>query len=158
MPDIIQPGTVAPDFTLTANNHENINLRSFRGQPVVLVFYPADWSGVCGDQLSMYTEIESEFKKHNAQLIGVSVDGKWSHKAFAETKKIGFPIVSDFEPKGAVARSFGVYNAGAGVAERALVVIDADGVVRWSDVSPMMTNPGADGILTALDQLSGAAV
>ena len=134
---------------------QKVKLSDFRGNPVILAFYPADWSPVCGDQMSLYNEILSEFRHHNAQLLGISVDGVWCHRAFAEARKLHFPLLSDFEPKGDVARAFGVYRTGDGISERALFVLDGEGVVRWSYVSPVGVNPGADGILDALDALAG---
>jgi peroxiredoxin len=149
----IQPDTPAPDFTLTAAPDHEVSLRDFRGKPVVLVFYPADWSPVCGDQVVLYNELLPEFEALGAQLLGVSVDGMWCHAAFARDRKLRFPLLADFEPKGAVARRYGVYRDGDGTSERALFVIDADGVVRWSYVSPIDVNPGAQGILAALESL-----
>jgi peroxiredoxin len=128
-------------------------LHEFRGQAVILAFYPADWSPVCGDQMTLYNEILPEFRAFDAELLGISVDGVWCHKAFAEHRKLHFPLLADFEPKGEVARKFGVYRARDGITERALFVIDAEGVVRWSYVSPIGVNPGADGILRALEAL-----
>jgi len=120
---------------------------------VILVFYPEDWSPVCSDQLTLYQEILPEFQKFNAQLLAISVDGVWSHLAFAQERNLSFPLLADFEPKGAVARAYHVYRAHEGTSERALFVIDADGIVRWSSVSPVGVNPGADGILRALEDL-----
>jgi peroxiredoxin len=153
---ILQPGTAAPDFTLPSKPGETKSLRDFRGRPVVLVFYPADWSPVCGDQVELYNEIYGEFQKHNAQILGISVDGVWCHQAFAKSRSLEFPLLADFEPKGAIARSYGVYRANDGITERALFVIDAKGVIRWSYLSPIGENPGADGILEALDQLEAS--
>jgi peroxiredoxin len=147
------PGTPAPDFTLLDQEGEPVSLRDFRGRPVVLVFYPADWSPVCGDQLTLYNEVLSLFQDHNAQVLAISVDGKWCHRAFAEQRNLRFPLLADFEPKGAVARLYGVYDAEKGLARRALFVLDADGIIRWSHVSPGNVNPGADGILSALEAL-----
>ncbi len=130
-----------------------VTLAEFRGQPVVLAFYPADWSPVCGDQMALYNEILSEFRRFNAELIGISVDGIWCHLAFAHDRKLHFPLLADFEPKGQVARQYGVYRDHEGTTERALFVIDAEGIIRWSYVSPVGVNPGADGILRALEQL-----
>ena len=121
---------------------------------MVLVFYPADWSPVCGDQLALYNEALSLFEEHRAQLLGISVDGRWSHRAYAESRQLRFPLLADFEPKGQVARLYGVYNAEKGTARRALFVIDSQGVIRWSHVSPDDVNPGAHGILNALEDLS----
>lgn len=149
----LQPRTHAPDFELLATPDQRVDLHHFRGRPVVLVFYPADWSPVCGDQLALYNEILPEFNRYGAQVIGVSADGVWCHTAYAANRKLHFPLLSDFEPKGAVARKYGVYRHHDGVSERALFVIDGDGVISWSYVSPLGVNPGADGILNALEQL-----
>jgi peroxiredoxin len=152
----LSPGTRAPDFTLSATPDRTISLRDFRGHPVILAFYPADWSPVCGDQLAVYNEILPEFVRHHATLLGISVDGVWCHQAFSEQRHLHFPLLADFEPKGAVAREYGVYRAADGFADRALFVIDGDGVVRWSYVSPIGVNPGADGILEALESMGHA--
>ena len=146
-------GSRAPAFTLKSTPDQSVSLSEFRGHPVILAFYPADWSLVCSDQMSLYNEVLPEFRRHGAELIGISVDGAWCHAAFANARKLHFPLLSDFEPKGAIARSYGVYRAADGFAERALFVIDAEGVIRWSYVSPVGVNPGADGILTALEAL-----
>ena len=151
----LPPGTPAPDFTLHSTPDQTVSLREFRGRPVILAFYPADWSPVCGDQMSLYNEVLEEFRHYGAQLLGISVDGVWCHRAFADARKLHFPLLADFEPKGEVARAFGVYRAGDGISERALFVLDRNGVVRWSYVSPVGVNPGADGILEALEKLTG---
>ncbi|HXA57386.1 MAG TPA: redoxin domain-containing protein [Candidatus Acidoferrum sp.] len=153
MSNVLPAGTEAPDFTLHVTPDQTLSLRELRGQPVVLAFYPADWSPVCGDQMALYNEILSEFRKYNAEVLGISVDGVWCHDAFAQERKLHFPLLADFEPKGAVAKTYGAYRAAEGVCERALFVIDKDGVIRWSYVSPVAVNPGADGILDALDKL-----
>jgi peroxiredoxin len=153
----LKAGTNAPDFSLLSTPDQAVSLHEFLGRPVILAFYPADWSPVCSDQMSLYNEILTEFKRFNAQLFGISVDGKWSHLAFAKERKLHFPLLADFEPKGAVARLYGAYREAEGTSERALFVIDSDGVIRWSYVSPVGVNPGADGILNALETL-GAGV
>jgi len=130
-----------------------VQLSQLRGRPVVLVFYPADWSPVCGDQVALYNELLPEFDAYGAQLLGISVDGVWSHAAFAQERKLRFPLLADYEPKGAVARLYGAYQEPGGFCKRALVVIDAAGIVRWSYLSPIGINPGADGILDALERL-----
>jgi peroxiredoxin len=117
------------------------------------VFYPADWSPVCGDELALYNELLPEFQKHGATLVGISVDGPWCHVAFAKDRKLHFPLLSDFEPKGAVARAYGAYREQDGTAGRGLFLLDADGVIRWSYLSPVGVNPGADGVLKALESL-----
>lgn len=149
----LQPGMQAPDFSLKTTPDQEVSLSDFKGQPVILAFYPADWSPVCGDQMTLYNEILPEFQRYGAELLGISVDGVWCHLAFAKDRKLQFPLLSDFEPKGGVAREYGVYRHQDGVTERALVVVDGDGVIRWSHVSPIGVNPGADGILRALEAM-----
>ncbi|HWF91184.1 MAG TPA: redoxin domain-containing protein [Terriglobales bacterium] len=153
MSQILAPGTKAPDFTLSVTANQKLSLGELRGQPVVLAFYPADWSPVCGDQMAFYNEILPEFQKHKAELMGISVDGVWCHAAFAEARHLHFPLLADFEPKGAVARKYGVYRENDGICERALFVIDKNGTIAWSYCSPIAVNPGADGILQALEDL-----
>jgi peroxiredoxin len=147
------PGATAPNFNLQSGPDQQISLSDFRGRPVILAFYPADWSPVCGDQMVLYNEILPEFEKHDAQILGLSVDGAWCHLAFSKHRKLRFPLLADFEPKGETARAYGVYRHSEGVAERALFVIDPEGMIRWSYVSPIESNPGADGILAALEDL-----
>ena len=156
MTQILEPGNLAPDFTLHVTPDQKLSLSELRGRPVILAFYPADWSPVCGDQMALYNEVLPEFERYNAQLLGISVDGTWCHAAFARDRRLRFPLLADFEPKGAVARRYGAYREGDGVSERALFVVDEDGIVRWSYVSPVDVNPGADGILRALESLAGA--
>src|SRR3954447_9530923 len=153
MAEILRPGTTVPDFTLRVTPDQNLSLSELRGRPVIIAFYPADWSPVCGDQMTLYNEVLPEFQKFDAELCGISVDGVWCHAAFARDRKLHFPLLSDFEPKGAVARQYGVYREGDGVTERALFVIDPEGNVFWSHVSPIGVNPGAAGILSALEHL-----
>ena len=152
----LAPGTAAPDFALLSTPDQKISLSEFRGQPVILAFYPEDWSPVCSDQMALYQEVLPEFRKFNAELLGISVDGIWCHLAFAKDRNLRFPLLADFEPKGEVARAYHVYRTQDGTSERALYVIDADGVVHWSYVSPVGLNPGADGILRALESLGEA--
>jgi peroxiredoxin len=142
-----------PGAQLQSFPEQFISLNELRGHPVILVFYPADWSPVCGDQVVLYNELLPEFRRFGANLLGLSVDSPWSHKAFAKDRKLRFPLLSDFEPKGAVAHSYGAYRQHDGFSERALFVIDPEGVIRWSYVSPIDVNPGADGILSALESL-----
>jgi len=148
-------GTVAPDFELPSTPDQKVMLSDFRGQPVVLVFYPEDWSPVCSDQLGLYQAVLPEFQKHNAELLAISVDSAWSHLAFAKDRNLHFPLLSDFEPKGEVSRAYQAYRTQEGTSARALFVLDADGVIRWSYLSPVGVNPGADGILRALEDMDG---
>ena len=145
MANILSAGSEAPDFTLHVTPDQTLSLNELRGRPVILAFYPADWSPVCSDQMVLYNEILQEFKKHKAELLGISVDGYWCHEAFAKHSNLHFPLLSDFEPKGYVAKTYGAYREKAGVCERALFVINKNGKIAWSYLSPMGENPGADG-------------
>ena len=153
----IEAGHAAPDFELPSTPDQKLRLSEFRGRPVVIAFYPADWSPVCGDQVTLYNEMRDEFQRFDAQVVGISVDGAWCHAAFARDRRLRFPLLADFEPKGDVARKYGVYREGDGVTERALFVLDGDGKVAWSYVSPIGINPGADGIFRALEKLNGGS-
>ena len=146
-------GTPAPDFALRSTPDQTVKLSEFLGRPVVLAFYPADWSPVCGDQMGLYNELLREFQEFDAELLGISVDGAWCHAAFCRERKLHFPLLADFEPKGDVARLYGVYRATDGTSERALFVINPEGIIHWSYVSPVGVNPGAAGILSALEEL-----
>lgn len=154
---LLAAGTSAPDFALRSTPDQAVRLSELRGRPVILAFYPADWSPVCGDQMALYNEILPEFREYGAELVGISVDGVWCHAAFAQARNLHFPLLSDFEPKGAVSRLYGAYRAQEGVSERALFVLDKDGVICWSYCSPIGVNPGADGILNALESLQRSA-
>ena len=154
MPNVLlQAGQRAPDFRLRTTPDQTISLSELRGRPVILAFYPADWSPVCGDQMALYNEVVSEFRQFGAELLGISVDGVWCHHAFAADRRLHFPLLADFEPKGAVARAYAAYRDDDGTSERALFVIDEEGVIQWSYCSPVGVNPGADGILQALEAM-----
>ncbi len=150
---VLSPGTKAPDFTLKKSPDQALSLSELRGQPVVLVFYPADWSPVCGDELALFNEVLPEFARYGAKVVGISVDGVWCHKAYAKSRNLDFPLLADFEPKGELSRKYGAYRAQDGFSERALFVLDGEGVIRWSYLSEVGTNPGADGVLAALEAL-----
>jgi peroxiredoxin len=150
---MLEKGTTAPDFELNATPDQKIKLKDFKGKNVILAFYPADWSPVCGDQMALYNEMLKYFSKHDAQMIGISVDSTWCHNAFQQDRKLHFPLLADFEPKGAVSKAYGVYDDEVGESKRALFVIDKEGKIAWSYLSPTAVNPGADGILDALEEL-----
>ena len=150
---LLESGALAPEFELRSSPKATNRLSDLRGKPVILAFYPADFSPVCGDQIALYNEILPEFRKYEAQILGISVDSVWCHAAFAKQQHIHFPLLADFEPKGAVARQYGAYRASDGTEERALFVLDREGRVHWSYLSQIDINPGADGILDALDSL-----
>lgn len=153
MSKILSTGAIAPDFKLHATADQSLSLNDFRGNPVIMAFYPADWSPVCSDQMALYNEVLPEFRKFGAKLIGISVDGVWCHAAFSQNRKLHFPLLADFEPKGGIAKMYGAYRDQDGVCERALFVIDKNGLITWSYLSPVAENPGADGILEALEAL-----
>jgi peroxiredoxin len=151
---MLQKGDTAPLFKLYATPDQQFSLEELKGRNIILAFYPADWSPVCSDQMALYNETLRFFSKHNASILGISVDSKWCHLAFSQSRKLHFPLLADFEPKGAVSKQYGVYNETEGESERALFVIDKNGIIAWSYLSPTAINPGADGILDALEQLA----
>jgi len=151
----LAPGTTAPDFTLRSTPDQTVSLSELRGNPVVLIFYPADWSPVCTDELAVFNQLLPEFERFNAHVLGISVDNIWSHVAFGDARNLNFGLLSDFEPKGAVARAYGVYREKEGSNMRANFVIDPEGVIFWNEVVPTGINPGAGGVLQALESLSG---
>ncbi|SDZ28305.1 Peroxiredoxin [Micromonospora pattaloongensis] len=152
--DLPLPRTPAPDFTLPASPHRAVSLSSLRGRPVVLAFYPGDRSRVCGEQLALYQTLMPEFHQFGATVLGVSVDSVRSHRMFASRRGIRFDLLSDARPRGAVARRYGVYRPDDGFCERALFLIDGDGTIVYSHVSPREVNPGVDGILAAVEALA----
>jgi peroxiredoxin len=153
MATVLPPGTPAPGFKLRVTPDQDLSLAEFEGRPVIIAFYPADWSPVCGDQMTLYNEVRPLFQKHGAEVLGISVDGAWCHQAFAKDRKLRFPLLADFHPKGAVAKAYGAYRENEGLCDRALFVIDRKGAIFWSYCSPIAVNPGADGILDALERM-----
>jgi peroxiredoxin len=153
---VIEPGATAPDFTLLDQDGRKVSLANFRGQTVVLAFYPADFSPVCTDQLSVYQEVLGELEERGARILGISVDSSFCHRAFRRELNLTFPLLADFHPKGEVARAYGVWSDDHGVASRTLVIIDPDGLVKWTYMSPPLEVPGANLIFDALDQRTAA--
>lgn len=153
---ILPKGAHAPDFELNSSPDQTLRLSHLHGRKVILAFYPADWSPVCGDQLILYNEARKYFLELDAEVIGVSVDSAWCHHAFIQDRNLHFPLLSDFEPKGYVSQLYGAYNHQTGQSRRAIFVIDEQGVIQWSKLSPDSINPGIDGILNALEQLTPA--
>ena len=150
--ELLKEGTAAPDFRLLSTpDQKKVSRSDFLGKNLILAFYPADWSPVCGDELDLFNEVLPLLKKQGAELLGISVDAAWCHLAYKNSKKLRFELLSDFEPKGEVARQYGVYHEVLGISERALFLIDEKGIIRWSYVSPMGVNPGAEGLLDALE-------
>ena len=146
-------GTKAPDFELYSTPDQKLKLSELLGKRVIIAFYPADWSEVCSDQMALYNQTLKFFTKYNAQLIGISVDSKWCHMAFSQNNKFHFPLLADFEPKGKTAKLYDVYDEVEGESKRAIFVLDEQGIIRWNYLSPVGVNPGADGILDALQNL-----
>lgn len=151
---ILQKGSKAPDFNLYLAADKKVTLQDFKGKKLIMAFYPADWSPVCSDQMALYNETLKYFEEHNAALIGISVDSKWCHLAFSSSRKLNFPLLADFEPKGEISRKYGVFDEEEGTSERALFILDEEGTIQWSYLSPVGLNPGADGILDALYEMS----
>ncbi|GAA1940859.1 redoxin domain-containing protein [Microbacterium aoyamense] len=147
-------GAPAPKVQLDAASGRRIDLADMKGRTVVLVFYPADWSPVCGDELDVFNIALPLFTEIGSVVLGVSVDSVWSHKAFADQHHLRIDLLSDFEPKGSVSREFGMYDDRAGRSKRGLVIIDGDGVVRWAVVYPDDVNPGVDEVLRIAGQLT----
>ena len=155
MSELLKTGSKAPDFTLNAGPEAPLRLSDLRGHPVVLAFYPADWSPVCGDQLALYNEALHKLEPYNTRLLGISVDSEWCHAAYSEARGLNFPLLADYEPKGEVSRLYRAYNDKRGASARALYVIDAEGIIRWSYLSPEDVNPGMNGFLHALRDMTG---
>jgi peroxiredoxin (alkyl hydroperoxide reductase subunit C) len=148
---VIAVGEKAPDFTLRNQDGEEVSLSDYRGRRLLIVFYPLDFSPVCSDQLSVYQEVKAEIEAQGVEMIGISVDSHWAHRAFREKLGIETTLLADFEPKGEVARSYDSYIAKAGIANRTLVLIDAEGTVEWTHESPSPGEiPGANVIFDAL--------
>lgn len=146
-------GRIAPHFTLPATTAHSISLQSLLGNPIILAFYPADWTPVCTDQLGLYNEVLPLFAAFEAQLLAISVDSVACHQAFADAHKLRFPLLADFEPKGSVSQAYGVYDEATGISRRAIFVIDEAGMIAWSQIYPYDMRPGVDGILKALELL-----
>jgi len=144
----------APDFELYGTPTQKVKLADLGNRKVILAFYLADWNPVCSEQLALYNRMENYFHRHNAQLIGISVDSQWSHKAFSEQHHFHFPLLADFEPKGEIARLYEVYNEKTEQCHRGLYVIDEVGVIRWSYRSLAEIYPGPEILLNALELLN----
>ena len=146
-------GDVAPDFSLKAQDDKVYSLSAFRGKPVVLVFYPLDFSPVCTDEHACFVNDMARFNELDAQVFGISVDSAWTHKAFAQKMGIDYPLLADFHPKGAVAESFGVYLADKGIASRTIFLIDRDGKVADTYGVDVPVVPDVEHVIEALKKL-----
>lgn len=150
----LPPGTVAPDFSLLRSPQAHLALHRLCGQPVVLVFYPLDWEPVSREQLALCQHYAEEFDRFGAWLLGISIDHCLSHAAFARDAQVGFPLLADFHPRGAVARRYGVYREEQGIAARALFVVDCQAIIRFSQAYSDQLNPGVDDLLTTLEVMA----
>jgi peroxiredoxin len=148
---MISVGDAAPDFTLRNQDGEKVSLSDFRGRRLLLVFYPQDFSPICSDQLSLYQEVKPELAAKGVEMVGISIDHVWAHKAFQEKLGVDTTLLADFEPKGEVARAYGAYVEERGHANRSLVLVDEKGTVEWVHESPTpLEVPGANLIFDAL--------
>jgi peroxiredoxin len=152
----IAVGSAAPDFTLRSTSGEDVTLSDLRGQKVVLAFYPLDWSGVCTRQMDSYSANLGQFEAEGARIFGVSIDSSYSHKAWVDARGLGFPLLADFHPKGAVAQAYRVYNPERGYANRAVIVIDEQGVVREVEMAKQGEFPEAGLVCDVLRNLAVA--
>jgi peroxiredoxin len=153
----LPPGTRAPEFALRDPSGEVVRLSDFRGRPLVLVFYPLDWSPGCSQQLDLYQQELEEFRSRGAELAAISVDSLYSHGAWAAVRGITFPLLADFHPKGEVARDYSVWREPDGFSERALYVIEPNGTIAFSHVSPYVHHvPDIYELFQVLDELAGA--
>lgn len=134
----LEAGVPAPDFTLPDASGRPVSLSALRGRSVVLAFYPLDWSPACSDQLSLYQSERATFAACGAELLAISVDSLYSHGAWAAVRGLEFPLLADFNPRGEVARSYRVWREADGFSERALFVIDAQGMIRHAHVAPAL--------------------
>jgi len=150
----IQVGAAAPDFALKDQNQKEVKLADYRGKKVVIVFYPLDWSPVCTNEHACVVNDMKRFAQLDAQILGISVDSAWSHKAFAEKMGITYPLLADFQPRGAAADKFGVYLADKGITGRAIAIIGRDGKVAWFKQYDIPTVPDMNEVAQALSTVS----
>jgi peroxiredoxin len=149
---VIKVGEKAPDFSLPNHKGEQISLSDFRGRKVMLAFYPSDFSPVCSDQLSIYQEVKPSLDEAGLEVVGISIDHSWAHRAFRKELNLDFTLLADFHPKGEVAESYGAYLADYGTSNRSLVLVDPDGVVSWVYEAPTpLEIPGANLLFDALE-------
>jgi peroxiredoxin len=148
---VIELGAKAPDFSLPDHSGSEVSLSDFIGGKLLLVFYPLDFSPGCTDQLSTYQEVLDEITSRGVSVVGISVDSSWCHRAFRRALNLTIPLLSDFNPKGEVSRAYGAWIEAVDHGNRSLVLIDEDGVVRWTHASPSPAEiPGANLIFDAL--------
>lgn len=146
-------GQPAPDFTLKDQDQKDVKLSDYRGKNVVLAFYPLDWSPVCSKEHACFANDLQNFNSANAQVLGISVDSAWSHKAFAEKMAIKYPLLADFQPRGAVSSQYGMYLGDKGITNRATVIVDKQGVVRYVQVYEILSQRNNQDLVNELKKL-----
>ena len=150
-------GQTAPDFTLPNQDKQEVKLSDFAGKKnVVLVFYPLDWSPVCTNEHACFVNDMKQFETLDAAVLGVSVDSVWSHKAFAEKMGIKYPLLADFQPRGAMAEKYGVFLADKGITGRAVVIVNKEGKVAWVKNYDIPVVPDIKEVASALQQVKAA--
>lgn len=149
----IKAGERAPDFILKGHDDKDYKLSDYKGKTVLLAFYPADFSPTCSEEHACFVNDLKRFESVNAQVLGISVDNIWSHKAFAEKLNISYPLLADFHPKGKVASLYGLYLEDMGITNRATVIIDKDGIVRYVKIYDIPTQRDNEELLKALEEL-----
>ena len=150
----IAVGQMAPDFTLQNQDKQEVKLSDFAGKKnVVIVFYPLDWSPVCTNEHACVVNDMKKFDTLDAQVLGLSVDSAWSHKAYAEKMGIKYPLLADFNPRGAVAEQFGVYLADKGITGRAIAIVDKGGKIAWFKNYDIPVVPDINEVAQALAQV-----
>jgi mycoredoxin-dependent peroxiredoxin len=151
----IAVGQAAPDFALKDQDQKEVKLSEFRGKNnVVLVFYPLDWSPTCTKEHACFVNDMKRFEQLKAQVLGISVDSVWSHKAYAEKMGIHYPLLADFHPRGAVASRFGVYLEERGITGRAIAIVDRQGKVAWFKQYDIPQVPDINEVQQALEKLN----
>jgi peroxiredoxin len=154
----ISVGSPAPDFVLKDQNQKEVKLSDFRGKKsVVLVFYPLDWSPTCTNEHACFVNDLKKFEQLDAQVLGISVDSAWSHKAFADKMGIHYSLLADFQPRGAVGEKFGVYLSDKGITGRAIVIVDRDGKVAWFKQYDIPVVPDLAEVSQALSRVKAAS-
>lgn len=146
----IAVGQAAPEFSLKDQDQKDVKLSDYRGKNVVMIFYPLDWSPVCTNEHACFVNELKQFQGLNAQILGLSVDSVWSHKAFADKMGIKYPLLADFHPRGAVAEKFGIYLADKGITGRAIAIIDKGGKIAWFRNYDIPTAPDMKEVSEAL--------
>jgi peroxiredoxin len=154
----IAVGQTAPDFTFKDQNDKEVTLSEFAGKKnVVIVFYPLDWSPVCTQEHVCFVNDMKRFETLDAEVLGVSVDSAWSHKAYAEKMGIKYSLLADFHPRGAMADKYGVYLAEKGITRRAVVIVGKDGKVAWVKNYDIPVVPDVAEVASALQNVKSAS-